>query len=164
MQVAPEQRDQARRVDLGGEQGRHDGHGHEDEQQQQGDARVPLGEQNGHGDHGTELTDGADRKHDRAEAGAQDPGVPEDREQRAERRRREAQPDDDRVQDETRGLEHGTHPQGDAHGARPRHGGTAQVPPTHGRHVELPARNIRYVRPKSDSAVTMEFGWASPRT
>jgi hypothetical protein len=73
MQVPPEQGDEARRVDLGGEQGRHDCHGHEDEEQQQRDARVPLGEQDGHGDHGTELTDGADREHDRPETGADDP-------------------------------------------------------------------------------------------
>ena len=108
---------------------------------------------------GTELADGPDGQDGRPEWRLQHAGVAQDRQQGAERRRRQAQRRRRRGRERARCRAGQPDAQRDDERRPPGPSGPSQVPSRIlARSSSVPARNIRYVRPKSDSAVTMVLG------
>ncbi len=128
VQVPPEQTDEARRVDLGGERRGHDGDHDEESEEEEGDAGVPVGQEKRDGDDGAEFADRTDREDDRPDRGAKYPGISQHGEQGAQRGGRQAQRGDDGVDDESGRVQGGSEGDGDGQGGQPgrdRQAGTA---------------------------------------
>ena len=137
VEVSAHQSDETRRVHLRGEERSDHGDPDEEGEEEERDPGITVREQDRHRDDRAELTDGTHGQDRGSDRRAQHAGVTEDRQQRAERRRGQAQGDHNRVEHKSRGMEEGAHPQREDERGAPRARRPSEMALTHRRQIEL---------------------------
>ncbi len=113
------------------------GDGDEESEEEEGDPDITVREQHRHRHDRPELTDGTHRQDRRPDRRPQYSGVVQDGQERAERRRRQAEGDNDGVEHETGGMEEDADAKREHQGGSPRARRPAEMALAHGRQVEL---------------------------